>query len=65
MTTHVRAGLDHQGKPLKPELWLAYAAELDVFEVPFLHPQLTGPDASALIGPALSERMTAAEETAQ
>ena len=65
VTTHVRAGLDHQGKPLKPELWLAYAAELDVFEVPFLHPQLTGPNASALIGPALSERMVAAEETAQ
>lgn len=65
MTTHVRAGLDHQGKPLKPELWLAYAAKLDVFEVPFLHPQLTGSDASALIGPALSERMVAAEETAQ
>lgn len=65
VTTHVRAGLDHQGKPLKPELWLTYAAELDVFEVPFLHPQLTGPDASALIGPALSERMTAAEETAK
>ena len=65
VTTHVRAGLDHQGKPLKPELWLAYAAELDVFEVPFLHPQLTGSDASALIGPALSERMVAAEETAK
>lgn len=63
ITTHVRAGLDHQGKPLKPELWLAYAAELDVFEVPFLHPQLTGPAASALIGPALSARMSAAEET--
>ncbi len=65
VTTHVRAGLDHQGKPLKPELWQDYAAELDVFEVPFLHPQLTGPNASALIGPALSERMVAAEETAQ
>jgi enterobactin synthetase component F len=65
VTTHVRAALDHQGKPLKPELWRPYAPDLDVFEVPFLHPQLTGPAASAQIGPALSARMTAAEETAK
>ncbi len=61
ITTHIRAALDHQGTPLKPELWAPYAETLDVVEVPFLHPQLTGPAASALIGPALDARMAAAE----
>ena len=63
VTTHVRAGLDHVGKPLHPELWRPYAATLDVVEVPFLHPQLTSAAASAMIGPALAARMAKAEET--
>lgn len=63
-TTHVFAAADHQDSDLKPELWRPYAADLDVFEVPFLHPQLTGPEASALIAPALDERMKASEEKA-
>jgi len=62
VTTHVRAALDHVGKPLSPELWRAYASTLDVIEVPFLHPQLTGPAATALIAPALNARMAAAEK---
>lgn len=58
--THVRAGRDHADKPqLQPELWAPYAASLDLISVPFLHPQLTGPEASAMIAPLLSERMTA------
>ncbi len=61
-TTHVRAGLDHKDRPLTPDLWRPYAAELDVVEVPFLHPQLTGPAASALIAPALDDRMRQFEE---
>ncbi len=56
--THVRAGLDHKARPqLNAGRWAPYAAGLDRIEVPFLHPQLTGPAASALIAPRLSERM--------
>jgi enterobactin synthetase component F len=52
--THVRAGLDHKERPdLVPDLWLAHAATLDRIEVPFLHPQLTAPAASAMIAPEL------------
>lgn len=55
---HVRAGLDHKERPdLVPELWLAHAAALDCVEVPFLHPQLTAPAASALIAPELDRRL--------
>jgi enterobactin synthetase component F len=64
VTTHVRAALDHVGRPLTPELWTPYTDSLDVVEVPFLHPQLTGPAATALIAPALDARMAAAEEKA-
>jgi enterobactin synthetase component F len=64
-TTHVRAALDHKERDLTPGLWRPYAADLDVVEVPFLHPQLTGPAATALIAPALDARMTAFEETAR
>ncbi|MFT3965044.1 MAG: alpha/beta fold hydrolase, partial [Sphingobium sp.] len=60
MLTHVRAAADHKDKPhLTPDLWAAHAASLDCIAVPFLHGQLTGPEASALIAPALSERMLA------
>ncbi len=58
--THIRAGNDHADRPqFQPDLWLPYAASLDTVSVPFLHPQLTGPEASAMIAPLLSERMTA------
>lgn len=56
--THVRAGHDHKDKPqLVPELWQVHATDLDLVEVPFLHAQLTGPEASNWIAPLLSERM--------
>ncbi|KHL25706.1 enterobactin synthase [Croceibacterium mercuriale] len=56
--THIRAGLDHAHKPqLVPSSWGAYAGAVECLTVPFLHPQLTGPEASALIAPLLSERM--------
>lgn len=59
---HIRAGKDHADKPqLTPQLWQPYAADLQCLSVPFLHPQLTGPEASALIGPALSQRMVEEE----
>ncbi|WP_121118070.1 non-ribosomal peptide synthetase [Croceibacterium ferulae] len=56
--THIRAGLDHGDKPqLQPTSWGAYSGAVECLTVPFLHPQLTGPEASALIAPLLSERM--------
>jgi len=55
--THVRAGLDHQGRNLTAALWAPYAAAIDSLEVPFLHAQLTGPAATAAIAPLLSQRM--------
>lgn len=60
-TTHVRAALDHQDKPLRPELWGPYAVRLEAVDAPFLHPQLTGPAATAVIAPALDARMVEAE----
>jgi len=56
--THIRAGLDHRDKPqLQPTTWGPYAGTVECLTVPFLHPQLTGAEASALIAPLLSERM--------
>ncbi|WGD28921.1 amino acid adenylation domain-containing protein [Ancylobacter sp. WKF20] len=52
--THMRAGLDHQGRDLSPEQWLAYARDVAVIEVPALHAHLTGPEATAHIAPALA-----------
>ncbi|WP_347303578.1 amino acid adenylation domain-containing protein [Croceibacterium sp. TMG7-5b_MA50] len=55
---HIRAALDHGDKPqLVPETWAPYAAAVESLAVPFLHPQLTGPAASAMVAPLLSERM--------
>ncbi|SIT83915.1 non-ribosomal peptide synthetase [Pontibaca methylaminivorans] len=63
--THVRAAHDHKTRPhLTPSLWEPYGAALDVVSVPFLHPQLTGAEASAMIAPALSERMEQATPAA-
>ena len=59
---HILAGLDHAGTELSPALWKPYAARVEVEEVPFLHPQLTGPEASARIARILDARM-AHEET--
>jgi enterobactin synthetase component F len=56
--THIRAGLDHADMPqLVPNTWAPYAELVECLTVPFLHPQLTGPEASALIAPLLAERM--------
>ena len=52
--THVRAALDHAGTGLHSGLWQAHADAVDIVEVPFRHSQLTSPDATALIGPALA-----------
>lgn len=60
---HILAGRDHVGTDLSPVLWEPYAAKIDVEEVPFLHSQLTGPQASAQIAGILAERMACCEET--
>ena len=54
---HILAGLDHADTELSPALWKPYAAQVEVEEVPFLHPQLTGPEASAQIARILDARM--------
>ncbi len=51
---HIRAALDHRDRPeLQASLWNTYAQRLQSFEVPFLHAQLTGAEASARIAPLL------------
>ncbi|KFI25871.1 hypothetical protein CG51_12865 [Haematobacter missouriensis] len=55
--THIRAARDHAGKPLRSEMWQAYAEPLDLLNVPCLHAQMTSPEISALIGPELVCRM--------
>lgn len=57
--THIRAALDHKDRDLTPDLWSAYAGELDCAAVPFLHAHMTSPGAARLIAPLLSERMAA------
>jgi len=57
--THIRAALDHQGTSLTPDLWLAHAAGLDRVDVPFVHGQLTSPEATMLIAPDLDRRLSA------
>jgi enterobactin synthetase component F len=60
--THIRAGLDHAGKPLLvASAWAPYADGMDAIEVPQLHAQMTGADATARIAPELVARMRAVE----
>ena len=60
---HVCAALDHQDSELHPDLWKGYARQLDVVNVPFLHGQLTGPEASTQVADILLTRMKAVEQT--
>ena len=55
--THFRAALDHAGETLNAGMWQPYAGEVETLEVPFLHPQMTSPEASALIAPELVRRL--------
>ncbi|MFC3628004.1 amino acid adenylation domain-containing protein [Paracoccus angustae] len=55
--THIRAGLDHQNRDLRADLWRAHAARVKELSVPFLHPAMTSAEASALIAPMLAGRM--------
>ena len=60
---HVCAALDHQDSDLHPDLWTDYASELEVVNVPFLHGQLTGAEASSQVADILGTRMKAMERT--
>lgn len=58
--THVRAGRDHAGKPqLRADEWRPYAQQVDTLELPLMHAQMTGAEATARLAPALAERMAA------
>ena len=55
---HVRAGNDHADRPnLQSALWAAHAAHIESIELPFLHAELTGRDATARIAPWLDARL--------
>ncbi|MBT9370157.1 amino acid adenylation domain-containing protein [Rhizobium sp. CSW-27] len=56
---HVRAALDHQDRDLTPGLWAPHVGAIDRVDVPFLHPQLTSPAATAEIAPQLARRLAA------
>ena len=61
--THVRAARDHAGKPqLQAARWLDYAERLDTLELPLLHSQMTGAEATAWLAPQLAARMAAPKE---
>lgn len=57
---HVRAGRDHADQPqLQSALWAPHAARVESIELPFLHAELTGRDATAQIAPLLDARLAA------
>ncbi|TKS53499.1 amino acid adenylation domain-containing protein [Luteimonas yindakuii] len=57
---HVRAGNDHLDRPqLQSALWTAHAAQVDAVELPFLHAELTGRDATPRIARLLDARLHA------
>ncbi|MCD9046415.1 amino acid adenylation domain-containing protein [Luteimonas sp. MHLX1A] len=55
---HVRAGNDHANRPqLQSSLWAPHAALVEGLELPFLHAELTGRDATTRIAPLLDARL--------
>ncbi|MGP7735643.1 amino acid adenylation domain-containing protein [Oceanimonas smirnovii] len=60
---HVRAGRDHGDKPwLQSSLWAPYATQVQAIELPFLHAEMTGSQASAALAPELAAVMAHTEE---
>lgn len=57
--THIRADLDHVGRGLTADLWRPWATRLDSLRVPFVHAQMTNPEAVRIIAPLIAERMAA------
>jgi len=57
---HVRAGNDHADRTnLQSALWAPHAAQVESIELPFLHAELTGRDATARIAPLIAARLDA------
>lgn len=54
---HFRAALDHEDSGLTPYSWQPHSAELEVIDLPFMHSQLTGAEASRQIAAVLNGRM--------
>lgn len=62
---HVRAGRDHADKPwLRASLWEAYASCVQTIELPCLHADMTGREASVQLAPELAAAMANTEEKA-
>ncbi|MBO1074557.1 amino acid adenylation domain-containing protein (plasmid) [Roseomonas marmotae] len=59
---HFRAALDHAGQDLHPRLWQPYAAAVAVEDIPSLHANMTGPEATARIAPILSAHLLARDQ---
>lgn len=55
--THFRAALDHQGTDLTPQMWRPYAGEIEVIDLALMHADMTSPEASAQIAPAIIARL--------
>ncbi|WP_288947620.1 amino acid adenylation domain-containing protein [uncultured Paracoccus sp.] len=55
--THFRAARDHKDRDLTPEMWGPYVGWLEVIDLPFLHAEMTSTEATALIGPAINQRL--------
>ncbi len=57
---HLRAAHDHAGEPqLDPRRWEAWADTVERIDLPFVHGEMTGPEATARIAPLLCARMEA------
>ncbi|WP_343226168.1 amino acid adenylation domain-containing protein [Luteimonas sp. BDR2-5] len=62
---HIRAGRDHADRPqLQSALWQPHAARVESAELPFLHAELTGRDATAQVAPLLDARLAAFDQAA-
>jgi len=55
---HLRAGRDHSTRShLQSQLWSPYAEDVEAMELPFLHAELTGREASIVVASILNERL--------
>lgn len=54
---HFRAALDHEDSGLTPDSWQPHSGALEVVDLPFMHSQLTGAEASRQIAAVLNVRM--------
>ncbi|NKE43164.1 amino acid adenylation domain-containing protein [Roseomonas frigidaquae] len=55
--THFRAARDHAGRSITPAMWAPHAERLEVIDVQALHGEMVGEAATAVIAPALRQRL--------